>query len=205
MASYTTGSLRRPKQSKRDWRAGFSLIEVVFATGLCTFALGTIACMLPVGLIAFQNANQQTVNTEVFGKIWLELNTTPFYSLPTYPRFSTGTANSTAAGGLGGADPSYFDMAGEEITGNAGASTSAVYTVRCSLVNSTTLATLNTVPPVDGLGTSANAVVTAGGAGLTFVKIQIGFHVDPKIAAIGDRRVSTRTYLLAKRDTVNGN
>ncbi len=67
----------RLSTQRRFGRSGFSLIEVVVATGLCTYALVVIACLLPMGLGTVQLANSQIVETEIFNRIWLEVNTIP--------------------------------------------------------------------------------------------------------------------------------
>jgi uncharacterized protein (TIGR02598 family) len=157
-------------------QAGFSLLEVVIATGLCTYALIIIASLLPVGMGVIQVASKQTVETEIFNELWSEFNTTPFASLSgsNQPLFNSTTAS----------NPFWFDLNGGQLTSNA----NAIYFVRCTPVNSTT-----TVPVVDGTGVSA---------GLNLAEIQIGFHVDPASVLPGktDPRVSTRTFLLVKRD-----
>jgi uncharacterized protein (TIGR02598 family) len=178
--------------------AGFSLVEVVIATGLCTYALLVIASLLPLGLGMFQSAQQQIVDTEIFNQQWSKYNTTPFYNLQ--------NANNGASAVF--ATPTqaiytYYDADGQDIT-PSGASPAApagtVYIVRASLVNSVTKPSLGaTVPAVDG-GQSST------GAALNFIRVDIGFHFDPVNLAAGtsDPRVTTRTFLIAKRDTWNG-
>jgi uncharacterized protein (TIGR02598 family) len=163
-------------------RGGFSLIEVVIAAGVCTFALFVIASLLPVGLGTVQSANRQIVETEVFNRIWSEVNTTPFTDLS-----SSATPFSS---------PLYFNVEGEELASTGQVPpVGAIYIVRCSLLNATTSATLgSTSPPIDGSNTT--------GAGLTLAQVQIGYHVDPKTLSnpANDSRVDMRSFLLAKRD-----
>jgi uncharacterized protein (TIGR02598 family) len=177
---------------------GFSLVEVVIATGLCTYALLVVAALLPVGMITFRSANQQIIETEIFNRLSSEFNTTPFYSLQNTsngvsPLFPTSTS----------AIYYYFDDEGQDITpsgSNPPPPSGTVYIARCTLVNSQTQTTLeSTVPPVDG-GASPS------GASLTFIQVQIGFHYDPANVASGktDPRVITRSLLVAKRDTWDG-
>jgi hypothetical protein len=204
--------MRRTAQ-RRSWRSGFSLIEVVVATGLCTYALVVIACLMPIGLATVQSANMQIVETEIFNRIGLEVNTIPFYDLPFYPRFKGGYPSGSvmpatySAGGQTGL--CYFDKDGGELS----TATGAVYLVYCSLIypganspsnmsstlSATRLGALG--PPVDGKGTIATS---AGGSGLALVQIQIGFHADPSTLATTDPRFTSRTFVIAKRDTSNG-
>lgn len=95
-------------------RRAFSLVEVLMATGLVTFALLVIFSLMPAGLAALQDANRQIVETEIYNTVGAELASTPFGRLGEYQtsRF-----------------PIYFDNEGIE-TASAG---DAVFTVRCSL------------------------------------------------------------------------
>lgn len=156
------------------------------ATGLSTFVLLVIAGLLPVGMGVFLTATQQTVETEIFNETWAEFNTTPFSSLGTPTAPTSPLINSSAA------SPFWFDANGDQLSSSAG----AVYNVRCSLVNSASSpAPAATVPSVDG------GVATKGSSPyLNFVKIQIGYHIDPLTASATDPRVITRTLLLVKRD-----
>ncbi len=185
-------------------KSGFSLVEVVVATGLCTYALLVIACLLPMGTGTFQIANQNVVQSEIFNKIQLELNSTPYYQLPAYYRFSGGSTtriNGTTAGGTG---LSYFNQEGEELP----TATNAIYTVLCTL---NTTSSQPTSPPVDGYGMSGSpghAMAVGGAAGangaqLAIVSVQIGFHFTPTVGST-DPRIATRSFVIAKRDTSNG-
>jgi uncharacterized protein (TIGR02598 family) len=175
-------------------RAGFSLIEVVVAVGLCTFALSILAGLLPLGLGVVQNATEQIVETEIFDNIWSQANNELYSDL--------GTSNDPlfySSSGTGAGPALYFDLDGNEIdtTGTAGAAPAgAVYIVRCSLVNSQLTATLNTTsPPLD--------FSNGSGACLTLAKIQIGYHIDPSTDTVSpDSRVAARSFLLVKRDGV---
>jgi uncharacterized protein (TIGR02598 family) len=167
-------------------KGGFSLIEVALATGLGTFVLLVIAGLLPVGMGVFLTATQQTIETEIFNELWADFNTTPFSSLGTAAAPTSPLVNATAT------SPFWFDANGDQLSSSAG----AVYDVRCSLVNSaSTPAPAATVPAVDGgSGTIGSSPY------LNFVKIQIGYHIDPLTASATDPRVITRTLLLVKRD-----
>jgi hypothetical protein len=151
-----------------------------------------------MGMGTFQIANQNVVQSEIFNKIQLELNATPYYSLPDYPRFSTGVSTYTGVASTG---LSYFNAEGEELIG-ATAPAGTVYIVRCTM---TTLA--HSATPADGLGMKSppSTPVTAVGGpeGLVAVNVQIGFHATPVYQAV-DARVAQRTFVIAKRDTSNG-
>jgi uncharacterized protein (TIGR02598 family) len=179
-------------------RRGFSLIEVVIAIGVCTYALLVIGSLLPVGLATFQATSQQVIETEIFNQLWLQFNTTPFYSLQ--------NANDGVAPIFPSAQSPvyyYYDGDGQQIVvsgSNPGKPSNAVYLVRVALSNSQTSPTPETtVPLVDG-GLSTT------GPSLTFIRVQIGFHFDPANVPAGktDTRVATRTFLMAKRDTWDG-
>lgn len=94
-------------------REGFSLVEVVLAIGLVTFAMLVIFSLLPVGLFSLQESNRQIVETEIFNTVGAELSSTPFDQLTNYQttRF-----------------PIYFNNEGTEIS----TSNNAIFIVRCN-------------------------------------------------------------------------
>jgi uncharacterized protein (TIGR02598 family) len=176
------------------YRDGFSLIEVVIATGLCTFAFLTIFSLLPVGMVTIQNATTQVTETEIFNRVWSQFNTTPYYNLQngTTPLFTT--SSSTVC--------YYYDQEGQDITpsgSNPAAPGTTVYTVRCSLGYSQNDQNLAGTIPTYANGTSTTSPAA------TFIQVQIGSHIDPANAlSPSDPRVTTRTFLIAKRDTWDG-
>lgn len=95
-------------------KAGFSLVEVLLALGLVTFAFLVIFSLMPMGLISLQESGRQIVETEIFNNFDAELSSTPFANLDTYvnERF-----------------PAYFDHEGNEVP-----AAKAVFTVRCNLL-----------------------------------------------------------------------
>lgn len=94
-------------------RAGFSLVEVLMAIGLVTFALLVIFSLMPAGLAALQDANRQIVETEVFNTVGAELASTPFDRLEDFvTQF-----------------PFYFDNEGIKVDTAA----ESTFTVRCTL------------------------------------------------------------------------
>jgi len=50
-------------------RSGFSLVEVVLALGICSFAMLAIVGMIPVGLSTFQDAMTTTVQSQIMQRI----------------------------------------------------------------------------------------------------------------------------------------
>ncbi|CAN5758044.1 hypothetical protein BH09VER1_BH09VER1_12860 [soil metagenome] len=107
----------------RDVRGGkgFSLVEVVLAIGLVTFAMLVIFSLLPVGLFSLQESNRQIVETEIFNTVGAELSSTPFDQLTNYQ-----TTNF----------PMYFNNEGTKVS----TTNDAIFYVRCStpLVESNT-------------------------------------------------------------------
>ena len=93
--------------------SGFSLVEVILAIGLVTFAILVIFSALPVGFVSLQGSSRQIVETEIFNMVGAELDSTSRSQLTNYQmtRF-----------------PIYLDNEGEEV----GVSSNAVFTVRCS-------------------------------------------------------------------------
>jgi uncharacterized protein (TIGR02598 family) len=94
---------------------GFSLVEVVIAIGLSTFALLVMFSLLPVGLNTLQDANRQIMETEIFNTVGAELNATKYENLEDY-------INSDRF-------PIYYDIEGQEMSSAAG----AVFFVTCEI------------------------------------------------------------------------
>ncbi len=99
-------------------RAGFSLVEVLLATALVTFAMLVIFSLIPAGLSSLQDTNRQIVETEIFNTVGAEMSSTPFASLDTY------SANRF---------PRFLDNEGLEVA----QAEDAAFTVRCVVTNST--------------------------------------------------------------------
>lgn len=56
-----------PIRSRR--KSGFSLVEVVLALGICSFAMVAIVGMIPVGLSTFKDAMNTTVQSQIVQRI----------------------------------------------------------------------------------------------------------------------------------------
>jgi uncharacterized protein (TIGR02598 family) len=107
-------SLLPVKQLQR-LKKGFSLVEVVIAIGLSTFALLVMFSLLPVGLNTLQDANRQIMETEIFNTIGAELNATKYDSLDDYVGPETSP------------NYRYYDIEGQEMDSDTG----AVFFVKC--------------------------------------------------------------------------
>lgn len=80
----------------RGQRGGFSLIEVVIALGITTFAITTILAMMPIGLTALREAMDDTMEARMIRKVSADLQMSPFSQF--HP------------------DSMLFDLEGEQVT-----------------------------------------------------------------------------------------
>lgn len=62
--------------------SGFTLVEVVIALGITTFAVVTVLGLLPVGFQTMREATSQTHATIIMNQIQGEVSATPFENLP---------------------------------------------------------------------------------------------------------------------------
>jgi hypothetical protein len=81
---------------------GFSFVEVVIALGVVAFAFVALFGMLPVGLNAFNNSIDATIETQIAESVMSQLKQARFSQLSIYTDTTTG-ANTTPAG-----SPSFF-------------------------------------------------------------------------------------------------
>ena len=93
---------------------GFSLVEVVLATGLATFALLVIFSLMPAGFSALQASSRQIAETGIFNALGAELAATKFSDL---------------AGSVSDRFPVGYDGEGLEQSGTNG----AVFIADCML------------------------------------------------------------------------
>ena len=97
-----------------DRYSGFSLIEVTLALGVAVISLLAIFALLPVGLQTSQNANQQTISSDIISAVVSDLRATP----PTIPRGSAATSTQFGINipanpnGASVASTVYFDSTG---------------------------------------------------------------------------------------------
>ena len=67
-----------------DARSAFSLVEVTIAIGIVSFALVTLLGVVPVGLIATQEAMRQTARSQIIKQISSDLGMMPFARIGDY-------------------------------------------------------------------------------------------------------------------------
>lgn len=95
-------------------RCAFSLVEIILAVGLVTFAVLVLFALLPVGLNSLGDANRQIIETEILNTVGAELSSTAFDQLDNYQSSRY---------------PIYFNNEGSEVK----AADSPVYIVRCQI------------------------------------------------------------------------
>lgn len=106
---------------KKNFCRAFSLVEVVLAMGVVSFALLTLLALVPTGMNGFQQAQTNNVETDIVQKINTELQNAPYSTLFS----SAGVGTNTAVFGSSGVH--YYDMEGD-LTNSAG----SVYSVTLS-------------------------------------------------------------------------
>jgi uncharacterized protein (TIGR02598 family) len=106
----------------KNFCPAFSLVEVVLAMGVVSFAILTLLALIPAGMNGFQQAQTNNVETDIVQKINTELQNSPYSSLFN----SAGTATNALITGT-----RWYDMEGDYLTNSTG----GVYSV-----------TLNTYP-----------------------------------------------------------
>jgi len=84
-------------------KAAFSLVEVLLAIGIVSFALLTIFGLIPVGLEAMNSATQSTVQSDIMKTIYSQLESTPFSELNNF----AGPGNTNF--------PAFFDYDGGQL------------------------------------------------------------------------------------------
>lgn len=86
-------SVSRPRQ-------GFSLVEVVLALGVASFALMTMFGTMAVGLTAIKDASDDTLHAQIMAQVASTVQQTPFNTLESFVS-SDGTV--------------YFDQSGQKV------------------------------------------------------------------------------------------
>ena len=119
---YCTRALSAPGRSRCSFSRGFSLIEVVLSLGIVSFAFVGLFGLLPVGLNAFTNSVDSTVESQIAENVLTNVKQAKFSSLP-------GLVDQNA-----GANPAlppvqgfYFDDQGKAVTSNPSPTTPASY------------------------------------------------------------------------------
>jgi len=93
----------RPPFGVLRQRGGFSLVEVVIALGVVAFAFVALFGMLPVGLNAFNNSIDSTIETQIAESVISQLKQAKFSQLYTEFNDVNQGMNATPAGG-----PSFY-------------------------------------------------------------------------------------------------
>src|SRR5688572_4364322 len=96
-------------------KSGFSLVEVVLALGICSFAMIAIVGMIPVGLNTFKDAMNTTVQSQIVQRIAGDVLLTDYQSLTSFDA---------------GADHSYYNDQGTPVL--SGSAKDLAYTARIS-------------------------------------------------------------------------
>jgi uncharacterized protein (TIGR02598 family) len=147
-------SLRTPKN-----RNAFSLVEVVIALGIVSFAIITLLALIPTGMSGFQQAQTSSVETQIVQQLNTELQNTPYTAL-----FDTNSGAGTNTTVFGATGARFYDMEGEMT--NSSSPNPPVY-----------IATMTSYPftNVTG-GTSANLTNSSHLILAQTVQINLAFH-----------------------------
>jgi len=160
-------SLARARQT------GFSLVEVVLAVGVISFAFVAIMGLLPAGLTQFRQAMDNSVGAQISQRVILECQQTDFdtlvnpNALATPPAFAQVTINARTV--------RYFDEQGNEITPvgtipNAQEAALIIYHVNTRVASSTQL--------TESPGATDPTTGAAGGLsyGVATIVVQVAFN-----------------------------
>lgn len=99
----------------------FTLVEVVIALAVVSFAVVTLLALIPTGMSVFQQAQTNNVETQIVQKVNTELQNASFATLFTGNPGSA-TTNITSYSNL-------YDMEGDPVTNAATSPNPPVYTV----------------------------------------------------------------------------
>ena len=145
---------------KKITSPAFTLVEVVLALGVVSFAVVTLLALIPTGMSVFQQAQTNNVETQIVQQINTELQNAPFSSL-----FSaTGVGTNTTVFGASGTRS--YDMEGNYLTGPATSPNPPVYIV-----------TLTSYPFTNVTGNGPINLTTSPGQVLAqTVQFNVAFH-----------------------------
>jgi uncharacterized protein (TIGR02598 family) len=147
MRSTEASSFQNPKsstevkgteeQSGRSLRnrspRAFSLVEVVMAIGITSFAALSIVGLIPVGLNSFHQTKITSVATDISKQMFSEISNAPYTSGSNgLNLISSGTSWNLAAPSSTASNPiyiRYFNEQGEELTATAGSTTPPAGTI----------------------------------------------------------------------------
>ena len=193
--------------------AGFSLIEVVLAIGVVSFAFVGILGLLPAGLSLFRQATDMSVGAQILQKVTDDARQMDFATLVDAKDTGAGQGNPVTFRAPLAAAPGlrYFDESGGEIVpASAAASqdpsalsasekTQIVYYVSIRIVTATTLpanAAGNGGAPVTGRYLATVTVQIADNPG----NARVSFDANKLFVAAPGISVKTFSVLLAKND-----
>ncbi len=107
------GEFSQASSSLRSGMRGFSLIEVVLSLGIVSFAFVGLFGLLPVGLNAFTNSVDSTVESQIAENVLTQVKQTKFSSL-----LSLVDQNAGSNPALPPVQGFYFDDQGKAVTAN---------------------------------------------------------------------------------------
>lgn len=113
-------SLQRPGAAHRS---GFSLVELVLAIGIVSFAFVSLFALLPVGLTTFRQTMDTTIGSQIVHRIINEAQQTDYTTLVATPTFDR-----------------YFDDQGNEVS----SLDNSIYTAEISVTAPTPLPNTST-------------------------------------------------------------
>jgi uncharacterized protein (TIGR02598 family) len=118
----TTHNLSRTIESQRRGQKGFSLVEVVLAVGVVSFAFVAILGLLPAGLAQFRQAVDTSVCSQIAQRVIMDAQQTEFNALidASDPN-SNNKGVSFRAPKISGPELRYFDEQGNEVPVSAAA------------------------------------------------------------------------------------
>ncbi|MEP6669935.1 MAG: Verru_Chthon cassette protein B, partial [Chthoniobacter sp.] len=180
----------------RRRQSGFSLVEVVLAVGVISFAFVAIMGLIPAGLQQFRQAMDNSVCSQIAQRIIQDAQLTDFDTL-TDAAHPVGDAahpynyaNSYAASDVGRTNPihvRYFDEQGNEIVPQAASPSNAELASVVYFVN-TRISVSTNLPGITTDHSSSNA-------GLATVLVQVAFNPSGKKIQMDDtNKVFDPTY-----------
>jgi uncharacterized protein (TIGR02598 family) len=149
---------------QRFSRCAFSLVEVVVAMAIMSFASLVILSLIPVGAGALQTAQVSNMETEIFDQIKNEVQSSPYSTLFD----SQGNAQSYISN-----FKRYYDLGGQDVTGTANP-----WVYSATLQKSPSTATVNgtQLSTTDNTGTSAQIGQT--------IEVTLVFHTTTNIISL---------------------
>lgn len=187
---FTPSSLPPRKFIARRRQSGFSLVEVVLAVGVISFAFVAILGLLPAGLTQFRQAMDNSVASQIAQRIIMDAQQSDFDVLIDSAHHPQGSVDPIRARSYSASDTAkssplyirYFDEQGNEIipqsmTPSAKEAVAIVYHVNTRITPGTSL-------PGSAPSNSADLGTSGAGVGLATVLVQVAFNPSGKTLAI---------------------